>query len=91
MASILIRNLSDETKVALRIRAAENGRSMEEEARCTLDQLVKDRAISVQSGNGDWVDQLSAKMKEIGAEELVIPDYEAEYIPIDLSQHFAEK
>ena len=38
MNSILIRNLSDQTKRALRIRAAENGRSMEEEAKTALNR-----------------------------------------------------
>ena len=33
MASITIRNLDDELKARLRVRAAERGRSMEEEAR----------------------------------------------------------
>ena len=36
MASITVRNLEEELKSRLRIRAAENGRSMEEEARHIL-------------------------------------------------------
>lgn len=36
MASITIRNLDDQTKTRLRIRAARHGRSMEEEARTLL-------------------------------------------------------
>lgn len=40
MASITIRNLDDEVKRRLRIRAAEHGRSMEEEAREILRQVV---------------------------------------------------
>jgi plasmid stability protein len=36
MASITIRNLEDGLKARLGIRAAEHGRSMEEEARCIL-------------------------------------------------------
>ena len=36
MASITVRNLEDGVKRRLRIRAAENGRSMEEEARDIL-------------------------------------------------------
>jgi plasmid stability protein len=42
MASITIRNLDDGLKTRLRVRAADHGRSMEEEVRCilrdTLDQ-----------------------------------------------------
>ncbi|MCC5886004.1 MAG: plasmid stabilization protein [Gammaproteobacteria bacterium] len=40
MASITIRNLDDGLKRRLRIRAAEHGRSMEEEAREILRQVV---------------------------------------------------
>ena len=36
MASLLVRGLDDKLKRQLRIRAAENGRSMEEEARRIL-------------------------------------------------------
>jgi plasmid stability protein len=40
MASITIRNLDDDLKRRLRVRAAENGRSMEEEARELLRQAL---------------------------------------------------
>ena len=41
MASITVRNLDDELKRRLRIRAAENGRSMEQEARDILRSALK--------------------------------------------------
>ena len=40
MASITIRHLDDEVKTRLRVRAAANGRSMEEEARIILRGAV---------------------------------------------------
>jgi plasmid stability protein len=40
MASITIRNLNDDVKTRLRVRAADNGRSMEEEARLILREAV---------------------------------------------------
>ena len=40
MASITIRNLDDEVKSRLRLRAAGNGRSMEEEVRVILREAV---------------------------------------------------
>ena len=40
MASITIRNLDDDVKTRLRVRAADNGRSMEEEARLILRDAV---------------------------------------------------
>jgi len=40
MASITIRNLDDNVKTLLRVRAAEHHRSMEEEARLILGEAV---------------------------------------------------
>ena len=40
MASITIRNLEDAVKQRLRVRAAEHGHSMEEEARNILRQVM---------------------------------------------------
>ena len=40
MASITIRNLDDDVKTRLRVRAAEHSRSMEEEARIILRDAV---------------------------------------------------
>jgi plasmid stability protein len=40
MSTINVRNLSDETHRALRIRAAQHGRSMEAEVRAILDSAV---------------------------------------------------
>ncbi|MFP4430675.1 MAG: FitA-like ribbon-helix-helix domain-containing protein [Spirochaetaceae bacterium] len=42
MASITIRNLDDSVKAGLRLRAARNNRSMEEEARRILAEAVKE-------------------------------------------------
>ena len=44
MASITIRNLEDDIKQRLRVRAAEHGRSMEEEARDILRRVMGDAA-----------------------------------------------
>ena len=40
MASITIRNLDDDVKTRLRVRAAGHGRSMEEEVRIILREVV---------------------------------------------------
>ena len=42
MASLLIRNLDEDLKAALRVRAAQHGRSMEEEARQLLRRSLTD-------------------------------------------------
>jgi plasmid stability protein len=44
MASITIRNLDDDIKQRLRVRAAEHGRSMEEEAREILRRVMGENA-----------------------------------------------
>ena len=41
MASITIRNFEDGLKTRLRVRAAEHGRSMEEEVRCILRDAIE--------------------------------------------------
>jgi len=41
VAAITVRNLSDETHRALRLRAAEHGRSTEAEVRAILDAAVR--------------------------------------------------
>ncbi len=46
MASITIRNIDDEVKTRLRVRAAQNGRSMEEEARRILREAVRRKQYS---------------------------------------------
>jgi plasmid stability protein len=50
MASITIRNLDDDLKRRLRVRAAENGRSMEEEAREILRQALGQPSAPVNLG-----------------------------------------
>ncbi|MCX2695672.1 MULTISPECIES: bifunctional phosphopantothenoylcysteine decarboxylase/phosphopantothenate--cysteine ligase CoaBC [Ochrobactrum] len=49
MASITIRNLDDAAKERLRVRAAQNGRSMEEEARLLLGGLEEAKPVAVVS------------------------------------------
>ena len=49
MASITIRNLDDEVKTRLRVRAAEHHRSMEEEARVILREAVSEEKSGPQN------------------------------------------
>ncbi len=49
MASLTIRNLEDDTKERLRVRAALQGRSMEEEAR-----IILRRAVGGAAGKDLW-------------------------------------
>jgi len=68
MASILIRNLAESTKQALRQRAAANGRSMEEEARQILDLELRNQ---IQSREG-----LGTRLRRIFEEHGVIGELE---------------
>ena len=75
MASITIRNLDDDLKKRLRIRAAEHGRSMEEEARDIIrDALAK----SPEQGKTglDLFDEIRALFEPLGGMELEIPPRE---------------
>jgi plasmid stability protein len=44
MATITIRNLDEKTKARLHVRAAQHGRSMEEEARTLLRAALRDES-----------------------------------------------
>ena len=49
MASITVRNLDDGLKRRLRVRAAENGRSMEQEAREILKHALEEEEVPVRN------------------------------------------
>ncbi|MGD0773439.1 MAG: plasmid stabilization protein [Candidatus Solibacter sp.] len=68
MGSILIRQLDDETKSKLRLRAARNGHSMEQEARDILQHSL----ASEGSGGLHLVDAIRRRMKPLGGVELPI-------------------
>ena len=51
MASLTLRNIDDSLKASLRMSAAENGRSMEEEARQILKQFLLRKRSSAGIGS----------------------------------------
>ena len=69
MASITVRNLDDGLKRRLRIRAAENGRSMEQEARDIL-RAALDEDAGPSSNLGTAIHDL---FRPFGGVELEIP------------------
>ena len=71
MASITIRNLDDDVKTRLRVRAAGNGRSMEEEAR-----LILGDAVGRKPGSGNLVQAIRARIAPLGGVELELPPRE---------------
>ena len=68
MASITIRNLDDEVKRRLRVRAAEHGRSMEEEARDILRQVVGQPGAPRNLGQA-----IHARFAALGGIDLALP------------------
>ena len=72
MASITIRNLEEGVKTRLRVRAAENGRSMEAEARVILRRAVA-RPPSPAKGLGSALVELYGPL---GGVELDVPPRE---------------
>lgn len=68
VASITIRNLDDDLKRRLRMRAAEHGRSMEEEAR----EILR-RAISGVTAPKNLGQAIHARFAAIGGMDLELP------------------
>ena len=71
MASITIRNLQDDVKRRLRIRAAEHGRSMEEEAREILREVVGEAKPTHDLAAAIW-----ARVRPLGGVILDLPPRE---------------
>ncbi len=65
MASLTIRNLDENVKKQLRIRAAEHGRSMEEEVREILRQAMAGPALPRKLG-----DAIHRRVTELGGVEI---------------------
>ncbi len=72
MASITVRNIEEEVKRRLRIRAAENGRSMEQEARDILRRALGHEPVPAKN-LGTALHEL---FKPFGGVELDIPPRE---------------
>ena len=74
MASITIRNLDENLKKRLRLRAAEHGRSMEAEAREILQQTLASNPPLGGPGTGlDVWNEIRAIFEPLGGVELEIP------------------
>ncbi len=69
MATITIRNLYEKTKARLRVRAAQNGRSMEEEARTLLRIALRSESIA----KGNLAQAIRARFRRLGGVALRLP------------------
>jgi len=71
LASITIRNLDEDVKTRLRVRAAGNGRSMEEEARLILRDAVGRKPCS-----RNLAQAIRARIAPLGGVDLELPPRE---------------
>lgn len=69
MATLLIRNLDDEVREKLRVRAAVHGRSMEAEARDILNTAIAPERDEDDSGSA-FVDEMRSIFDDLGGVEL---------------------
>jgi antitoxin FitA len=67
MASITIRNLEETTKRKLKVRAATNGRSMEQEAREILKMALK---TAPPKAGGNLADSIHRRFARLGGVDL---------------------
>ena len=72
MASMTIRNLDDSLKRRLRVRAAEHGKSMEEEAREILRSALSQEA----SPSSSLSSTIRRRFAEFGGVDIQIPERE---------------
>lgn len=84
MATMTIRNLDDDLKTMLRLRAARHGQSMEEEARSILRAALAGR-VEDDSGAALYA-AIRARVEPLGGVELELPPREPQRDPPDFSE-----
>jgi len=81
MASITIRNLDETIKEQLRITAAHNGHSMEEEAR-----LILGRALATVNRSGGLGSRIRNRFSAVGGLDLELPERSEKAAAVDFSE-----
>jgi plasmid stability protein len=89
MATMTIRNLDDDLKALLRLRAARHGQSMEEEARSILRAALAGR-VEDDSGAALYA-AIRTRVEPLGGVELELPPREPQGDPPDFSEPDASK
>lgn len=84
MATMTIRNLDDDVKARLRVRAAQHGRSMEEEARSILRAVLIAESKPAATGAA-LVANIRALVEPFGGVELELPPRVSMREPPDFS------
>ncbi|WP_281783343.1 FitA-like ribbon-helix-helix domain-containing protein [Sinimarinibacterium flocculans] len=83
MATMTIRNIDDELKTRLRVRAARHGRSMEEEARSILRTAL---AGGGEDSGASLYEAIRARVEPLGGVDLELPVREPMRTPPDFSE-----
>ena len=76
MATLTIRNIDPEVKKRLRVRAAENGRSMEAELRQIVNDAVGNAPDATQETGRDLAEAIRRRFAPYGGVELDLPPRE---------------
>lgn len=84
MAAMTIRNLDDDLKARLRVRAARHGRSMEEEARSILRAALANR-VEDDSGASLYA-AIRARVEPFGGIDIELPPREPQRDPPDFGE-----
>lgn len=84
VASMTIRNLDEDLKTLLRLRAARHGKSMEEEARSILRAALADR-VDDNSGAALYA-AIRARVEPFGGLDLDLPPREPQPEPLDFDE-----
>jgi len=82
MATLTIRQLDEKTKSRLRIRAAERGRSMEEEAR----EILRSALVTQANLKDNLADIVRRRFAPLGGVELELPPRDPIREPPDFSE-----
>lgn len=73
MATLTIRRLDQKTKTRLRVRAANRGRSMEEEAR----EILRSALTTSSPNKGNLAEKIRRRFAPLGGIELPLPKRDA--------------
>lgn len=81
MATLTIRQLDENTKARLRIRAAHHGRSMEEEAR----EILRSTLTAGEPATRNLAESIRRRFALLGGVELKLPKRDSLRTPADLT------
>jgi antitoxin FitA len=85
MGTLTIRNIDEMTKSRLRVRAARNGRSMEEELRKLIQAATSGEEFGGPREDYDWAERISARFREVGGFDYKPPIMMKGRPPLDFS------